>query len=75
VDKFVIRKGLPIPARREATGLMEAMRGLEVGDSIELPYNFSRNTCWSYAARNGIKITVRVVREGGGKILRMWRIE
>lgn len=68
--EIVVNRGIPIPEPRAASNiaLYNAAKGLEVGDSIDIPYcrvgiasNLARDTGYTFTQR---KI---------GNILRIWR--
>lgn len=74
--EFKIEKGLPIPEKRTAPkyiGLVDAIRRMEVGDSMTLPVvnKWNPNCNIRTAAKIArVKVTVRVI----GNEVRFWRI-
>lgn len=75
--QFNIDKGMPMPPARSALrldGLTEAMKRMEVGDSIALPRISRSNPAAnirSSAAKAGIKIAVRKMSDTE---MRFWRV-
>jgi len=67
-----IDKGIPIPKKGgRCFGITALMRGMEIGDSFELPKSAARNGgLYAVAGYVGIKITRRT--ENGAT--RVWRI-
>ncbi len=76
VGNFFIESGIPIPEKQAPqvkTGLSQALRALEVGDSL-LVRDKKASAVHAYAVRVGIRITTRVEKDGSGQV-RIWRIE
>ena len=63
-----IEKGVPLPLGHRKSPVVEAMREMEVGDSVVLPAPMSHVTLYSAARRYGIKIAIRMSQ------LRVWRV-
>jgi hypothetical protein len=68
MNDLVIEKGISIPPRKGRW--MNALRSMEIGDSILFPLDIQPSTFFIAARRSGIKITSRKMPDG----LRVWRV-
>lgn len=70
--KIKIEKNIPIPNICIKSGMAEALRSCEVGDSFVIPDSPSKGTNASIAAaRLGMKVATRKQPDGS---FRIWRI-
>lgn len=67
MSDYVIEKGVPMKQRE--TGLTEALKKMEVGDSIVVRKSI-RGSITSYNGRLGIKTAIRSISETE---IRVWR--
>lgn len=69
--KIEIKKGIPIPVKKEKY----PFRDMEIGDCFEFPkekYNTINSACQFYAKKHNVKFTVRNI---DGNIIGVWRIK
>jgi hypothetical protein len=66
-DVYQKSQNMPIPCR---TGLVSALRGLEIGESLSVP-SAKKSSVHPAAKRAGVRVTVRTLGDG---TVRVWRV-
>jgi hypothetical protein len=69
MNDLVIEKGISIPPRKGRW--INALRSMEIGDSILINAKVAASTFYVTASRIGIKLTIKQMPDG----FRVWRVK
>jgi hypothetical protein len=68
-DKYIIKKGIPVPTRQVRGTLADVLRKTEIGDCVDLPIT---SNVYAYAKRTGKKVCCRRMKDGDTEFFRLW---